>query len=171
MRSDTGWPSPESLGMNPIQFKAFKMALSNDCSIIHGPPGTGKTYVALKIVETMIKNIKTSEKPILVLSMTNHALDQFLVGILKITTNVTRVGGCSKVTDLDTIHNLRSKRRPNIHTKSLYNLTNVILKVENAIEVIKTYNTGPFDLNLSDLYYSVIYIHFIIYIYKYHTNI
>jgi len=79
-----------------------------------GPPGTGKTYVGLRIMHTFLENLfdkmpsrrllmlqndfmeniemsdeeenilpKQLETPILVVCYTNHALDQFLEGILK----------------------------------------------------------------------------------------
>jgi hypothetical protein len=50
-----------------------------------GPPGTGKTVVGLKIAELLLNNIhiwrnENEEKdgPFLLISYTNHALDQFL---------------------------------------------------------------------------------------------
>jgi len=78
-----------------------------------GPPGTGKTYVGLRIVKTFIENLFNSSsklssgqsktvtnwnspvrcsvdklpnrmyKPMLIVCYTNHALDQFLEGILE----------------------------------------------------------------------------------------
>jgi hypothetical protein len=61
-----------------------------------GPPGTGKTYLGLKLVQTILErrklyNIK-DEGPIFVVCLTNHALDQFLEGMLEFTTNMLRVG-------------------------------------------------------------------------------
>lgn len=47
--------------------------------MIQGPPGTGKTFVALRIVEMLLLN-RVSNRPILVVCYTNHALDQFLEG-------------------------------------------------------------------------------------------
>lgn len=78
-----------------------------------GPPGTGKTYVGLKLVKTLLRNLypcnnskrsreklftvydmeesevmdertpNLMENPILLVCYTNHALDQFLEGILE----------------------------------------------------------------------------------------
>ncbi|KAF6021731.1 hypothetical protein EB796_019953 [Bugula neritina] len=41
----------------PVQYDAFKLALTKEFAIIQGPPGTGKTYVGLKIVETLLYNL------------------------------------------------------------------------------------------------------------------
>ncbi|KAL1459409.1 hypothetical protein WDU94_011393 [Cyamophila willieti] len=85
----------EEMGLNPTQFEAYKTALTRDLAIIQGPPGTGKTYVGLRIVETFLKNEKLSkymDGPILIICYTNHALDQFVEGVLKYTQNVIRLG-------------------------------------------------------------------------------
>lgn len=65
--------------MNTSQLKAFHQALTRKVCLIQGPPGTGKTYVGLRIVEALLK-YQVTEKPILVVCYTNHALDQFLEG-------------------------------------------------------------------------------------------
>ena len=54
--------------------------------IVQGPPGTGKTYVALKIVKALLHN-RTAWDPmqnscLLVVCYTNHALDQFVEGVV-----------------------------------------------------------------------------------------
>ncbi|KAG4074868.1 hypothetical protein HA402_009293 [Bradysia odoriphaga] len=80
----------------------------------YGPPGTGKTFLALQIVEVLLRNpsIWTCEGdggvgPILVVCYTNHALDSFLEGILRVFERIgqkpsmTRVGGRSKTEALD----------------------------------------------------------------------
>ena len=78
------------------------MALTQELSLIQGPPGTGKTYIGLKIVEILLQNKNIWDphmtSPILVVCYTNHALDQFLEGILKFNqkTKIIRIGGRSK---------------------------------------------------------------------------
>lgn len=81
------WPDKESLGLNKSQMGAFKLALTKQLAVIQGPPGTGKTYVGLKIARALLDNAflwKNGKKksPILMVSYTNHALDQFLEGLL-----------------------------------------------------------------------------------------
>ncbi len=84
----TLWPL--NLDLDKSQIDALYNGLTQELSVIQGPPGTGKTYIGLKLVETLLKNDKlwNSEKifkcksPILVMCYTNHALDQFLEGIL-----------------------------------------------------------------------------------------
>ena len=84
------WPDRESLGLNESQMRAFKMALTKKFAVIQGPPGTGKTYVGWKIARVLLQTASLWEDeeertPILMVSYTNHALDQFLEGLLPVT--------------------------------------------------------------------------------------
>jgi hypothetical protein len=106
------WPSHDALGLDENQYEAFKAALTTQFAIIQGPPGTGKTYLGLRIAEVLLTNehiwkrIGSTDGPIFVVCYTNHALDQFLEGVLKILENgsqkeleasaIIRVGGRSQ---------------------------------------------------------------------------
>lgn len=68
--------------------------------------GTGKTYVGLRIAQALLQNVskwghsivgtKQQVSPILVVCYTNHALDQFLEGMLPFCQSIIRIGGKSK---------------------------------------------------------------------------
>ncbi|XP_011404801.1 PREDICTED: NFX1-type zinc finger-containing protein 1-like [Amphimedon queenslandica] len=80
------WPTEDQLELDASQINAIRMALTQEISVIQGPPGTGKTYIGYKIVQTLLQNRDiwdpTHSSPILVMCYTNHALDQFLQGII-----------------------------------------------------------------------------------------
>ena len=80
------WPSVEHVHLDESQLKAMKMALTQKVSVIQGPPGTGKTYIGMKIVQALLTNRHVwdtaGNSPLLVVCYTNHALDQFLEGII-----------------------------------------------------------------------------------------
>ena len=110
----------EDLGFDASQFKALSLALKNEFALIQGPPGTGKTFVGLKIAQVLMNNLDLwfsngNEKigsPMLVVCYTNHALDQFLEGIMAFvdSRDIIRVGGrCSneKIQEL----NLKKRRQ------------------------------------------------------------
>jgi hypothetical protein len=101
------WPQPGDPGcpvtssLDSSQLAAVKLALTRQVALIQGPPGTGKTFVGLKVVHTLLLNYRArvaqgAPKPVLVVTMTNHALDQFLEGILGFEPNVIRVGSRSR---------------------------------------------------------------------------
>ena len=84
--------------LDSSQLDAFKLSLTREVALVQGPPGTGKTYVGLQVVRSLLQNVvpRLSARPILVVCYTNHALDQFLEGILEVTNNIVRLGSRSK---------------------------------------------------------------------------
>nr|CAD7432792.1 unnamed protein product [Timema monikensis] len=110
---ETKWPSAKDLDLDDSQYKAFKSALTTEFVVIQGPPGTGKTYLGLKVAKVLLENAPVwndTSTPILVVCFTNHALDQFLEGILQHTRKLIRIGGQSKSEVLDDF-NLKECRR------------------------------------------------------------
>ena len=106
--TDEGTPCKTSLSdiknwetrsvLNTSQLIAVQKALTRDFVVIQGPPGTGKTYVGLKIAHTLLQNAEVWQKRpasnILVVCYTNHALDQFVEGLLdKGHKDIIRCGG------------------------------------------------------------------------------
>ncbi|XP_076097023.1 NFX1-type zinc finger-containing protein 1-like [Mytilus galloprovincialis] len=89
----TSWPPPELLHLDISQLRALETALSKELAVIQGPPGTGKTYIGHKIIKSLLHNRHIwntdpdtgaeDNRPILVVCYTNHALDQFLEGIVE----------------------------------------------------------------------------------------
>ena len=84
---DEKWTNLSITSLDQSQLKALKLAMTKEISVIQGPPGTGKTYIGKKIVEALLVNKRlwdpTNSSPILVVCYTNHALDQFLEGIIE----------------------------------------------------------------------------------------
>ncbi|XP_072949114.1 uncharacterized protein [Epargyreus clarus] len=93
---ESTWPSSVEMGFNESQYEAYRLALTHEFAVIQGPPGTGKTFLGVKIAETLIKNRTENGCLILLICYTNHALDQFLEAILKITRSIARIGGQSR---------------------------------------------------------------------------
>ena len=116
------WPSSADLNLDGTQYSALQTAITNEFAIIQGPPGTGKTYVGLKIVQLLLQNSTfwnqsdlSQDSPILVVCYTNHALDQFLEGILSLCndTDIIRIGGRCKNEALEpyTLANVKKEIR------------------------------------------------------------
>nr|XP_022295270.1 NFX1-type zinc finger-containing protein 1-like [Crassostrea virginica] len=152
------WPSSVEIGMDDSQHKALQMAITKEIAIIQGPPGTGKTYVGLKIVHLLLHNKQmwtenVKMDPILVVCYTNHALDQFLVGLLKYSEKLVRIGGRCKTKELEeyTLQNYRMKAREEksisrtIHEKkadSISNMQNCREKIDRVSEKLKCAKQG-----------------------------
>ena len=92
------WPSVDQIQLDQSQLKAMKMALTQKVSVIQGPPGTGKTYIGMKIVQALLTNRNiwdpARNSPLLVVCYTNHALDQFLEGIIDLSYSEERDDSC-----------------------------------------------------------------------------
>ena len=141
------WPKPEDVRLDEVQFKAFQQALTKEFAIIQGPPGTGKTYVGLKIVKTLLSNTNIwqqgNKSPMLVVCYTNHALDQFLEGILSFYQGLlVRVGGrcnSSKVQPYG-IRNLRrtteATRDVNVKAQKYVTSQRALLQTQKHIKVL-----------------------------------
>ncbi|KAG9293587.1 hypothetical protein G9A89_005590 [Geosiphon pyriformis] len=78
------------------QSEAMLNALSREIALIEGPPGTGKSYIGVQLMRVLCKlNIG----PILCITYTNHALDQFLEDLLSPEIgikNIVRLGSRTK---------------------------------------------------------------------------
>ena len=103
----------ECLGFNASQMRAFKMALTKKIAVIQGPPGTGKTYVGQKIARVLLQSVSLwvedgELSPILMVSYTNHALDEFLEGLPKEGKITVRSRWIAKLAEqLRDLHNVR----------------------------------------------------------------
>lgn len=128
VKDRASWPTSicDLLHLDTSQLKALEAALSKEFVVIQGPPGTGKTYIGLKIVRALLHNrhiwsinpdTGTEEKrPMLVVCYTNHALDQFLEGVvLCYSGSVLRLGSRSSSEILKplSIYNKRMTMRDN----------------------------------------------------------
>lgn len=109
----------------------------------------GKTFLGLKIVNTIWNNAlhyknltmapadgrgtDTNELklPILIVCYTNHALDQFLEGMLKFTQKIVRVGGQSRS---EVMKNYNLRGRSNLSQLRKYNFSETMFNVRKSIK-------------------------------------
>ena len=104
--------------LDESQREALKHTLSSRLAIIQGPPGCGKTYIGKTIVKWLLALVQKLAPPILVLSYKNHALDEFLKGLIHdgiLSKNrIARVGGeCEEpILDACKLENLRKQTAP-----------------------------------------------------------
>ncbi|KAM3565705.1 hypothetical protein MY1884_000014 [Beauveria asiatica] len=85
----------DEFSLDEAQADALASIMERSLAIIQGPPGTGKSYVGAIAAKLLLQ---VPRARILVLSYTNHALDQFLEDLLKIgieQDQMTRLGSKS----------------------------------------------------------------------------
>ncbi|KAG6968336.1 hypothetical protein JG687_00003807 [Phytophthora cactorum] len=81
----------KSATLDPGQLRSFAEALMYPVHCTQGPPGTGKSYLGVVVVRALLvirdlwkrKNGEIGDPPILVLSYKNHAIDEFLLDLLR----------------------------------------------------------------------------------------
>jgi hypothetical protein len=106
--------SLDSEALDLEQDKAFRYCLSNEFAFVQGPPGTGKTYLGLQLAQVLLAS--RPSKPVLVVCLTNHALDNFLCGLIGAgVKDIVRVGSGSKE-EWTAPFNLRTKARQARHS-------------------------------------------------------
>ncbi len=82
--------------LNPSQQEAVTMAYnSRYVSLVHGPPGTGKTTTLVAVVETLL----TTQKKILVCTSSNHAADLLAIKLHERGIRVLRIGNITRMHD------------------------------------------------------------------------
>lgn len=92
--------------INDSQQRAVQAILQNDfISIVHGPPGTGKTTT---LVEAIVQLIKAGQK-VLVSAPSNTAVDHIAAGLIKQQLNILRIGNSTKVNAAIFLHTPEGK--------------------------------------------------------------
>ncbi|EFA77791.1 NF-X1-type Zn finger-containing protein [Heterostelium album PN500] len=119
--------------LDQSQLNSIEHCLNTEVSLIQGPPGTGKTFIGLKLFELLHRHTKHRDGPVLLISYTNHALDQFVQGCLNTTKNIIRLGNRSKDPDLEQF-NIRNHIK---RTKSQYQYINemdgIVVEIRNTL--------------------------------------
>jgi len=141
---DSSWPGPLELKLDASQFRAFKSALTKEFVVVQGPPGTGKTFLGLKVATVLLNNApiwNASGVPMLIVCYTNHALDQFLEGLVPVTDRIVRVGGQSKSKVLASM-TLKEKRKLRRRERDT---SNIHFNMSRLMETIKSIR---FDLEM-----------------------
>ena len=155
------WDALDTSLLDSSQKKALHMALTQEIALIQGPPGTGKTYVGLKVIEALLRNAKlwrsalssTKNCPIVVICYTNHALDQFLEGILSIGSRieVRRIGSRSKSEAICNL-NLQQFVRRYCKEHHIFNPVKSCAEKQKLVEALKDFKSGQFCREKCQLY-------------------
>ncbi|KAF9146114.1 NFX1-type zinc finger-containing protein 1 [Mortierella sp. GBA39] len=114
-RSNSQKPSEPSK-IQPSVIEAMNRMLTKEFAVVQGPPGTGKTFLGLLATQMLLEQFSTSTAgAIIVVCQTNHALDQFLEGIMKFEDRIIRLGSRSKspIVTPRTLYNVRMYYKEN----------------------------------------------------------
>ncbi|KAG0367590.1 hypothetical protein BGZ54_003635, partial [Gamsiella multidivaricata] len=107
-------PAPEPVQPNVLD--AVQRMLTQELAVVQGPPGTGKTFLGLLTTHILLEQCRTAATgPMIIVCQTNHALDQFLEGIMKFEDRIIRLGSRSKsaIVSERTLYNVRKRYKEN----------------------------------------------------------
>ncbi|EXJ87672.1 hypothetical protein A1O1_04596 [Capronia coronata CBS 617.96] len=92
------------------QATALRDCLMREFALTQGPPGCGKTFLGVQLAKTLLES-RPNLKPLLLVCLTNHALDSFLADLRDAgVKNLLRIGSGSKQEWTTTI-NIQTSRR------------------------------------------------------------
>ncbi|KAK0705676.1 P-loop containing nucleoside triphosphate hydrolase protein [Lasiosphaeris hirsuta] len=148
-------PSPggKKISVDGSQLNALLDALSSRVSLIQGPPGTGKSFIGAQIARFLFN----SGMRILVISYTNHALDQFLEDLLHVgisASAIVRIGAKAKCTPATLPLALSEQRGGYKRSRDAWNMINNLrLKAQDsAEELIKAFRAFQgFNIGWGDI--------------------
>jgi superfamily I DNA and/or RNA helicase len=126
-------PQFSSAVLNESQNEAINEILKTDrVSIIHGPPGTGKTTTIVSLVKALLG----SEKRVLVCAPSNNAVDLLAYRLDKADLNVLRLGNITRIDD--NIGHLTLEEKSRNHADWSH-IKKVKIEAEEARRIAGTY--------------------------------
>jgi hypothetical protein len=132
--------------------------LTRRLAIVQGPPGTGKTFIGVRIVRLLLSLHQSvsvpdtlCERPVLIMTYKNRALDDFLADCCAIWPDgVARLGGVSQPGTLlehrHIRHLVRNTRRTEDHAKALREVEKAQQAVVRAASGLAAARTFTADL-------------------------
>ena len=149
------------LKFNESQQKAIDAAISQKITLIHGPPGTGKTHTATEIVHRVYQKYLSCKSKVLVAAETNMAVDNLTRKLLQRNVMVVRVGSIEHMSDdirqVSLEHQLQMKHLELGKNKARSNFTDA-RDILGAAEVIATTCTGAGSSMLKGLAFPFVLI-------------
>lgn len=96
------------------QLEAVHRTLTKELAIIQGPPGTGKTFTSVQALRILLQTQERGSNIIVVAAQTNHAVDQLLSQLTKLTFNIVRLGGRTQSEEMKnySLYNVRRRAIP-----------------------------------------------------------
>ncbi|EGO56093.1 hypothetical protein NEUTE1DRAFT_146869 [Neurospora tetrasperma FGSC 2508] len=129
------------------QLDSLIHALTRPISLIQGPPGTGKSFIGAQIAKYMF----AAKRRILVISFTNHALDQFLEDLIDNAhipeDKIVRLGTWSKCTSRTEPLLLSKQQGSYRRSKDAWNIINNLRStiddsIEDLSQAFKSYQAS-----------------------------
>lgn len=123
--------------LNDSQKYAIRFSMENKLSIIHGPPGTGKTYTVVELIRQLISKDSTSR--VLVCAPSNIAVDTILERLSKSIKDkrwLLRIGHPARLLKTNWYHSLDILSKEGTDSASIIN--DISMEITKTIASIKS---------------------------------
>lgn len=123
--------------LNDSQKSAIEFSLNNEISIIHGPPGTGKTYTLIELIQQLV----AKGERVLVCGPSNISVDTILERLSKVMPGnlLLRIGHPARLLDSNLRHSLDILSRSGDRGEIIKDIYRDIDKTIAGIRKLKTY--------------------------------
>ncbi|CAI5757301.1 unnamed protein product [Candida verbasci] len=123
--------------LNPSQRQAAEFATKSNISVIHGPPGTGKTYTLIELIQQLTN---MGEK-VLVCGPSNISVDLIIEKLSKSynTSDIIRIGHPARLLPVNLQHSLEVQSRSNEGKEIIRDVEKDINSTLNKIKKVKRY--------------------------------
>ncbi|CCE65960.1 hypothetical protein TPHA_0N01790 [Tetrapisispora phaffii CBS 4417] len=123
--------------LNKSQKDAIAFAMANDISIIHGPPGTGKTYTLIELIQQLV----AKGERVLVCGPSNIAVDTILERLDKVLPGnvLLRIGHPARLLEANLAHSLDILSRSGNAGEIVKDIDKDIDKTISDIKKMKNY--------------------------------
>ena len=149
----------EKRGLNPSQQLAVQGALTEKVTLIQGPPGSGKTYIACEIVAILCQWLATdAENRILVTARTNVAVDTLTQRLLDRGIRVIQLGCPENTNSPASLHHHLELKRLESGKNRIPNLVTAQKDILKCAQVVATTCAGAGDPLLKDMAFHCIVI-------------
>eukprot|EP01080_Neovahlkampfia_damariscottae_P001754 gene1754-523_t len=138
------WKQSVKGRINEAQTNAILKSMSQQISLIHGPPGTGKTTTLVQMIKLYIS---INPVNILVTAFTNVAVDNLLEGLLNEGISVLRIGQPTKTNErllsstlefkIEEHENYKQIQEMKAKMIKLFDLSKIYIKYRSQIETLK----------------------------------
>ena len=153
---------------NQSQENAISAAINQRLTLVHGPPGTGKTFVACEIVHQLVHRMSIDAEgdekcKILVSAETNNAVDNLTQKLVNLHMRVVRVGKKTQIAkhlhDYSLEHQVDMKRiQLGQDKKGEFQSPKLKKEILNSVDIIATTCTGAGDADLKTLRFCYVLI-------------
>ena len=151
-----------TMPLNKDQREAVEAALQRKITLVHGPPGTGKTHVACEIIKHQVS--MNSSNTILVAAETNLAVDNLCEKLLPLGIRVVRIGRLDQISHTIRRVSLESQveqkriAEGKDKSSSLFLNSRMVRQVLRAAQVVAATCTGAGDSALEGMTFPFVII-------------